>query len=715
MGKTFSENWHRVSKVRACLRPTVSARLQNYRGEDWYVLHDPFTGNFFRLTPTYYDFLIRLDFTQTIEEAWLKALEENPEHGPGQEDVISMLIELSKANLIYFEEEADTAKLFEQQDEKERKARRQKWMNILFIRFGLFNPDGMLSALMPLWKVLISVVGAIIWFLVVCCGVFVAFQYANEIGYGASSVLEPDNLIPLYAGLVLLKIVHETGHAAMCKRFGGHVTSVGIMFLFFAPLPYVDATSSWALNNKWQRMLVSAAGILVELFMGAVCCMVWAWSPPGLVHTIAFNMMCAATVSTLLFNANPLMRFDGYYILVDFLEVPNIYQRSRDHVFNLCKKYLFRVRGVKLAHRSQGEGFWMTAYGISSSVYRVFLVLGISMFLADNYFIVGLLVGAFMVASSIAKPLFGFIKFLVKSPSLRGVRTRALLLTTTGFGAVLLFVVMVPLPYDIIASGVLESREAHSVIVNSAGQVVDLCATPGKKVEKGQVLVLLSSPEIDFQIQKARTQLKQLAILKKQDISRMGLDRAPVEKRRQALVELIRQLGIRKQNLVIRAGRDGLWVLPDAETIRNQWLAKGHNLGRIISTDDFRFNAVIPQEDASSLFDGEIRAVSIRIKGQADTELKSTHWKLLPHYHEELPSAALGWMGGGDIPLASQASEGVRAAEPFYLLEVDTLVPDVVSVAEGRIGKAGIEMAPRSLAERLSLYVKQFLQKRYQL
>lgn len=715
MSRTFSENWHRVAKVRVCLRPTVSARLQSYRGEDWYVLHDPFTGDFFRLTPAYYNFLIRLDFQHTVEEVWLQALEEDPEHGPGQDAVISMLMELSKANLVYFSEEADTAKLFAQGDEKERKARQKKWMNIFFIRFGLFNPEKILTQLMPVWKALISIAGALVWLAVVCTGVLVAFQHANEIAYSSKFVLEPGNIIPLYAGLVLLKIVHETGHAAMCKRFGGHVTSVGVMFLFFAPLPYVDATSSWALSNKWQRALVSAAGILVELFMGALCCMVWAWSPPGLVHSIAFNMMLTATVSTLLFNANPLMRFDGYYMLVDLLELPNIYQRSREHVFTLCKKHFFKVRGSKLTHRSAREGFWLTVYGISSSVYRVFLVLGISMFLADNFFIFGLLVGIAMFASSIVKPVFSFVKYLLVSPSLRGVRTRALVLTGVSISTVCLLAFMVPLPYGVVASGVLQSKDAGNVIAGSAGKVAELRTMPGEAVEQGQVLLVMSNSSIDFEIRKARTQLKQITILGQQVISRLGLDRTPVEKRRQTLVELIRQLESRKQELVVKAGRSGIWVFPEAKSIEGQWVAKGHELGRIVSEDNFRFMAVISQEDASSLFNSEIRTVTMRIKGAGAMELASTQWKLLPHYHEELPSVALGWMGGGDVPVSSQDSNGLMAAEPFYLLEVDTSIPENFIAPEGRTGTVNIEMAPRSLAVRLSLYVKQFLQKRYQL
>ncbi|MGE4558143.1 MAG: site-2 protease family protein [Desulfovibrionaceae bacterium] len=715
MGRTFSENWHRVANVRARLRPAVSVRRQSYRGEEWYVVHAPFTDAFFRLTPAYYLFLSRLDFSRTIEEAWLGALEEDPEHGPGQEDVISLLMELSQANLIHFDKESDAAKLFEQNDEKERMARRRKWMNILFIRFGLFNPDRLLTALGPLWKALISIHGALVWLAVTCWGVLTALQHAGEIAYAASSVLEPSNLIPLYAGLVLLKVFHETGHAAVCKRFGGNVSSVGVMFLFFAPLPYVDATSSWAMEEKWKRILVSSAGILVELFLGSLCCVIWAWSPPGMLHTIAYNMMFTATVSTLLFNANPLMRFDGYYILVDLLEMPNIYQRSREHVIRLCEKYILGVRGIQHQHIAPGEEFWLTLYGVSSSVYRIFLVLGISLFLADNYFFIGLIFGSVMIASSCIKPVLSCIKYLFRSSALRGVRARAIGKVSVLVGLLALFVFLVPLPYDIVAPGVVESCDVTNVIADSAGQVAEFCAEPGERVEKGQVLLRQSNPAIDYDIRKAKAQLQQIAILGQQALSRMGLDRNPVEKRRLALEQLLSQLEARKRDLVIRAACSGVWGLPDAEALRGQWIAKGRNLGRIVSSDNFLFKAVIVQEDASSLFDGKVLSMAVRLKGVDDADFKVENWSLLAHYQEELPSAALGWRGGGDIPLSPWDDSGLLAAEPFYLLEADLDGLCSPATLEGRTGAVRIDMASRTLAERTVLYCRQFLQKRYQL
>ena len=128
--------------------------------------------------------------------------------------------------------------------------------------------------------------------------------------------------------MVVIKTVHEFGHSFACRRFGGEVHTMGIMFLLFTPIPYMDATASWSFRSRWQRALVGAAGMIVEVFVASLATFVWASTAPGTIHSLAYNMMFVASVSTVLFNANPLLRFDGYYILSDLLDIPNLHQRS---------------------------------------------------------------------------------------------------------------------------------------------------------------------------------------------------------------------------------------------------------------------------------------------------------------------------------------------------------------------------------------------------
>ena len=124
---------------------------------------------------------------------------------------------------------------------------------------------------------------------------------------------------------VLLKIMHEAAHGLVCKKYGGIVSETGIMILWGMPVPYVDVTSSWAFRSKRQRIYTALAGLYVELFVAALAVLFWCHSGPGWIHYWCVHLVVIVGISSLLFNGNPLMRFDGYYVLMDLLEIPNLY------------------------------------------------------------------------------------------------------------------------------------------------------------------------------------------------------------------------------------------------------------------------------------------------------------------------------------------------------------------------------------------------------
>jgi len=227
----------------------------------------------------------------------------------------------------------------------------------------------------------------------------------------SAGLLAPANLGLLYVGMVLAKLVHEFGHAAACKRYGGEVHKMGVMLLMFAPLPYMDATASWGFRSRAQRMLVGASGVLSELAVAAVAAMVWANTAPGVINALAYNVIFVASVSTVLFNLNPLMRFDGYHMLVDFLDVPNLFQRSRDQL-----KYLgeFWVLGIKTAQpvaRTSNEAVLLPLYGVISLGYWVGLMSTIIFFIAEQYLDLGVALAWLMFFSIVVMPVFKFGKF----------------------------------------------------------------------------------------------------------------------------------------------------------------------------------------------------------------------------------------------------------------------------------------------------------------
>ena len=232
------------------------------------------------------------------------------------------------ANLLQYDLAADSAQLFERYKKRRQREIGFQFLNIMFMRFPLLDPDRFLVRTLPVVRKLISPFGAVLWLLVVGFGLNIVVDNFSALRVQGQGMLATNNLFLLYLGLIVVKTFHEFGHAYFCRRFGGEVHVMGVMLMIFTPMPYVDATSSWSFRERWKRVLVGAAGMIVEIFIAAIAAFFWAQTGPGILHSLAYNIMFVASVSTVIFNVNPLMRFDGYYILSDLLEIPNLNQRA---------------------------------------------------------------------------------------------------------------------------------------------------------------------------------------------------------------------------------------------------------------------------------------------------------------------------------------------------------------------------------------------------
>src|SRR5687767_7474933 len=321
---TFSESWYRVKDLRARLRPSAQISRQYYRGERWYVVRDPAGNQYHRLSDPAYRFVGLLNGQRTVGEAWDLAGGQLADDAPTQPEVIQILSHLYSANLIDADVTPDAAVLLRRHKKLTQRKMQGRLMNILFPRIPLWDPDRFLRTWMPIVRLGFSKIGAIIWLALV---VFAIARLAPEwhtIAKAAQDSVRPHNWLWLWAVFVVIKLIHELGHAFACRRFGGECHELGIMFLVFIPTPYVDASTAWSFPNKWHRIFVGAAGMIVELFFAALCTFFWVSTrdPYSVPAQLAFNAMLVASVTTVIFNANPLLRYDGYYILSDWLEIP---------------------------------------------------------------------------------------------------------------------------------------------------------------------------------------------------------------------------------------------------------------------------------------------------------------------------------------------------------------------------------------------------------
>src|SRR5262245_29673090 len=281
--QTFSESWYRIASQRISLRPGIVVRRQNYRGERWILLENPFSNQFFRLRPAAYELVARLSPERTVQDAWQECLDRFPDEAPGQQAVIQLLSQLYFSNLLQYDLAADSAQLFERFKKRRQREMQSRLLNLMFMRFPLLDPDRFLVRTLPVVGKALGWVGGIIWLVVVGWALKVVADNYKAIADQSQSVLAPDNLFLLYVGLVIIKTLHEFGHAYFCRKFGGEVHVMGILLMIFTPVPYMDATSSWGFRSRWKRILVGLAGMIVEVFVAALAVFVWAnTSSPGI-------------------------------------------------------------------------------------------------------------------------------------------------------------------------------------------------------------------------------------------------------------------------------------------------------------------------------------------------------------------------------------------------------------------------------------------------
>lgn len=712
--RTFSEVWYRVAKQVITLRPRVDVRKQVFRGERWHVLHDPFNNQFFRVRPEAYNFLARLRPDRTVEEVWQETLDHDPDGAPGQEDVIQLLAQLYHANLLLYREATDSEQFFARYKKRVQRERMFTWWNLMFAKIPLFDPDTLLNRLQPFLKVLLRPWAAVVWLVVVGLAIKTIVEHIGELGAAAGNVLAPSNLLLLYAGVAFLKVLHEFGHAAACKHFGGEVHTMGVMLLVFSPLPYVDVTSSWAFRDRWQRIAVAAGGMIAEFFFAALATFVWAAAGPGVVRDLAFNMMLAAGVTTVLFNANPLLRYDGYYILSDFAQLPNLYQRAQKMLHYLAERHLFGVARAESPAESRRERIWFITYGIASFAYRIIVFAGIIWFVSGKFLLLGMLTAVFCAVAWGLVPLAKFGKYLANSPKLERTRPRAIGATLAVVAGLVVVFGLIPAPQRLRAPGVLQATTFADVTTAVEGEFEGLAVPSGTLVNVGDPLARMRNPELDLQLASARAQREELQALWRESLQQGTSDRAALELALATVAARIATLDSRRAKLVLTAPCAGVWAAPRADDSVGKWLPRGTALGQVIGQDGFEFAAVVPQGEASRLFaqQGGAGRASVRLRGQAGFAMPVTGMVVIQAEQNRLPSAALAAGHGGDIALARDAGDEPITAESFYEVRAQVESRPGAVLYQGLTGRISFALPAEPLGWQWARALRQVFQRR---
>ena len=658
---TFSGLWHRVRHLRPMLRAQVQVSRQRYRGRAWRVLRDPTSGRFFRVDEAGWSFVGRLDGRRSVESIWNGLLEEDADAAPTQGEVVALLGRLSAANLVRSEASVETEQLLRRSSERKEQRAKSTLMNVLFFRVPVFNPDALVSWIEPVFRPALNRFGLAAWAAFMVFVIVKLVPAGDRLGEALGQAIAPRNVVWLLGVYVVAKALHELGHAVMVKRFGGAVPECGVMLLVLVPSPYVDASAAWSLESRWKRAAVGAAGMIFELALAGGAALVWLATPTGeVVNQLAFNAMLTAGVSTVLFNTNPLMRFDGYFILSDLLDMPNLMQRSFQQLKHLGVRLLYSAAKPEAPTASgAGERSVLTAYGLSAMAYRVVLFVGITMLLMERLFAIGLVLALWTGGVWLIGPLLKWARYLVSDRALERMRWRAGLVTAAvviGAGAA---IGLVPMPDVRSAPGVLVSDAQTPVYVRVAGAVVSAPVAEGHAVRKDQPIVVLSNPGLEARLAAARGQLGVL-----EGLERAAVDRSPAtvdlaQQRTRAQRVVVEELEQQVERLTVRAPHDGVIVGGDPAEALGAWMNAGARVCIVVDADRLHVEASAAQRDASWLaaLDRAAYGVEVRRVGAIDDVATGGAVDVAPAGRRDLAHEALGVMGGGGVVTEAGAQD----------------------------------------------------------
>jgi len=696
----FSDSWHRVAPEVVRLNPAVEVTRQIFRGQVWYLLRDPLNNEFYRISPQAYAFVGRLKGNRSVDEVWQECLAIMPEDAPGQEEVVQVLSQLHRANLLHSNLAPDSRQLFENQRKaKGRKARAQA-LNFLFLNIPLFDPDRFLTILRPVFRPFLSPFGFVLWLGIVGTALWTAIGHFDELSDQSSGVLAPKNLIYLYACTVFIKLIHEFGHGIVCKHFGGEVRTAGVMLMLLTPLPYVDATSSWGFRRRWQRIAVDAAGMGSEFLIASVALYLWLTTSDPLVNRLAYNVMFIASVSTILFNANPLLRFDGYYIFSDLFDLPNLYQRATQQLKYLAERFLFGIRKAFSPSHDRNEEVWLTVYGIAAFIYRVLLLVFITYHVAQGFLGLGVAIAAFCVVLYFLTPIGKLIRYLISSERLERNRRRAISVTVgilvVFFGALS----AIPLPRSFRAAGVLNPGTESVVYAQTGGAIAEIYVDTAEYVQAGDPLVRLESRELEQDIESARSRLDQLSTqIEEARQNQFGTIVGSLVDQSKAGRMAIEELQKQRSNLVVTAPTSGIWTSPRSSELLGTWSPRGTELGRIVDLSEPVFVAAVSQRESGDLFDGDIQSSEVRLYQEVSLPYPVIEQTVDPAGQGKLPTAALGWLAGGEIQTEEGDKSGMTSTEDFYLVRSTLAIPEGSAPTVGAVtGQIRFSLPPEPLS-----------------
>ncbi|HHJ17383.1 MAG TPA: peptidase M50 [Gammaproteobacteria bacterium] len=678
MADTISP-WDLIAPLKPRLKEELSVAMQQHAGKNWYVVSDPFCGRHYRFSMAAGQLIEGMSGNSTVADICLSHADSAQLNAHRQGQVIRLLAQMHAAELLDWSLPAAARALLERLVPA---AETHRVVNPLMVRLPLVDPDAWLDRAVPWVKPLFSPVTLMLWCMLVGWGLLQAAMHWSALTDNvADRVLTSSNLMLLWLSYPAVKLLHEFGHAFAVKVHGGEVHEMGIILLALVPVPYVDATSANAFVSQRWRVLVSMAGIMVDMLIASMALQLWLLAAPGgLLHALCYNIVLIAFLSTLLFNANPLMRFDGYYILSDMIGIPNLASRANRHLLYLLQRYAFGLKTLRSPAHGRYEAFWFMAYGIAAFVYRLFVLALILWFVSGKYLLLGLILAVWGGIVILLRPLLNGLRDLVSGPLLAPVRVRALLTSAAALLVVGLLVFVVPFPSWTQAEAVVWLPDNAVVRAGADGFVRDFLVSPGARVKEGTALVRSEDSLASVRLERLKARVEELQA---RYTALRGQDRAEAARVRDRLRSAEADLSRARaeyDRLVIFSEAAGHFEPRYGEDLLGRFVRKGETIGYITGAVQPRLRAVITQKDIGRV-QSDVQHLQARLVEHSASLIPVRLIRVVPAAGRQLPSAALGTAGGGGVPVDPVDSSGRTALVGVF--EVELALPPGIDAHPG--------------------------------
>lgn len=678
-------------------------------GAPSWTLFDPVRHSFFQLGRT--EFRI---FTRWAAGSFAGIEEDLQAEGLDSEETnaaIGRVVEFSLASGLTISPMGDSAATFMAQRKAQKKAW-WKWMvdNYLFIRIPLVRPaaflDRTIDRVAPLW----SRASLILFAMLALTGLILVSRQWDAFTASFLYFFSVKGLIAYGLGLMVVKVAHELGHAYTATRFGCRVPTMGVSLLVMMPVLYTDTTGAWRLTSRKKRLMIDCAGVTAELMIASIATMLWVFLPDGPLRSVTFILASTSWIMSLGINLNPFMRFDGYYVLSDLLDVPNLQPRAFALGRWRMREALFALGIAPPEEVPTGLRRGMIIYAWLTWVYRLFLFIGIAVLVYYLFFkLLGIILFVVEMGVFVARPIWSEFKVW---HSLRG-RISA---TTRGrrwpwiMGAIAILMIL-PLDRSIDAPAVLTPIGAAPIVAGEAARIDQILVRSGQAVAVGTPLMVLTAPELERDVAATNVRIVKLqaqldrAMSDAQDMANRAVIERELAREQGALSGLDR----RKDRLILRAPIAGLVTDLNREMHAGRWLGGAEILAHIVTPGRYDIQAYVSEDDIWRI-EGNARARFV-----PDDPVQASHRAKVVERAtsamQKLDQPILASVNGGPIAVGSNADKSLKSRVALYRVRLVAAKESSASslVLQTVPGNVSIVASSQSLAAQLFTTVARIL------